>query len=110
MARVWAHSQQKGGELLVMLALADFANDGGECWPSIPVLAQKARLSERQTRRVLNTLEVADEIRRSRSNGGRNRRSHYFIIVAENPDKITLKEKQGKNNNEIGDTENLKPM
>jgi hypothetical protein len=24
MARVWAYSQQKGGELLVMLALADF--------------------------------------------------------------------------------------
>ena len=30
MTRVWAHSQQKGGELLVMLALADFANDAGE--------------------------------------------------------------------------------
>ena len=91
MARVWAHSQQKGGELLVMLALADFANDTGECWPSIPVLAQKARLSDRQTMRVLNTLQSSGELRRSRSNGGRNRRSHYFITVTENPDKITVK-------------------
>ena len=63
MSRVWAHSQQKGGELLVMLALADFANDAGEAWPSIPVLSEKARLSARQTQRVLNTLEAAGESR-----------------------------------------------
>ena len=47
MARVWAHSKTKDGKLLVMLALADFSNDTGECWPSIPVLAVKARLTER---------------------------------------------------------------
>ena len=63
MARVWAHSQRKDGELLVLLALADFANDSGKCWPSIPVLAAKARLTERQTRRVLSKLEQAGEIR-----------------------------------------------
>src|SRR5262249_22305654 len=57
MTRVWTHSQRKDGELLVMLALADFANDAGECWPSILTLAQKARLTERQTRRVLKRLE-----------------------------------------------------
>lgn len=110
MARVWAHSQQKGGELLVMLALADFANDAGECWPSIRVLAQKARLSERQTRRVLNTLEASRELRRSRSNGGRNRRSHYVITVTENPDKITLSELPCKNNTDAGDQKTLTPM
>ena len=97
MARVWAHSQRKDGELLVMLAVADFANDAGECWPSIPVLAAKARLTERQTRRVLIKLEEAGEIRRQKSNGGRNRRNHYFITIPENPDNITLKELQGKN-------------
>ena len=97
MARVWSRSQRKDGELLVMLALADFANDQGESFPSIPVLAQKARLTERQTRRVLNKLETAGEIRRVKSNGGRNRRNHYFITLSENPDKITGKELQGKN-------------
>jgi Helix-turn-helix domain len=110
MARVWAHSQRKDGELLVMLALADFANDGGESWPSIPILAQKARLTERQTRRVLKKLQEAGEVRRSLSNGGRNRRNHYFITVSENPDNITGKELQGKNNPVIGDTKNLVPM
>jgi hypothetical protein len=110
MARVWAHSQRKDGELLVMLALADFANDAGESWPSIPVLAAKARLTERQARRVLNTLEAVGEIRRRRSNGGRNRRNHYFIAITENPDNITLKELQGKNNPVICDTKTLTPM
>jgi hypothetical protein len=38
MAHVWAHSQRKDGELLVMLALADFANDAGESWPSLKQL------------------------------------------------------------------------
>jgi uncharacterized phage protein (TIGR02220 family) len=110
MARVWVHSQRKDGELLVMLALADFANDAGECWPSIPTLAKKARLTDRQTRRVLNGLETAGEIRRSRSNGGRNRRNHYFITLSENPDNITLTKLQGKNNPVIGDTKTLTSM
>lgn len=110
MARVWAHSQRKDGELLVMLALADFANDAGECWPSIPILAAKARLTERQTRRVLSKLEEAGEIRRVKSNGGRNRRNHYFITLSENPDNVTGKELQGKNNSVIGDTKTLTPM
>jgi hypothetical protein len=110
MARVWSYSQRKDGELLVMLALADFANDAGESWPSIPVLAAKARLTDRQTRRVLTKLETAGEVRRVKSNGGRNRRNHYFITVSENPDIITGKELQGKNNPVIGDTKTLTPM
>ena len=110
MSRVWDHSLQKGGDLLVLLALADFANDAGECWPSVPIIAQKARLTERQTQRVLNALESAGEVKRNRSNGGRNRRNRYFITVPENPDKITVTKLQGKNNSEIRDTKTLTPM
>jgi hypothetical protein len=107
MARVWAHSSRKDGELLVLLALADFSNDQGESWPSIPNLAQKARLTERQLRRVLAKLEDAGEIRRIRSNGGRNKRTRYFIHLLENPDNITLKELQGKNNTVTSDRKTL---
>jgi hypothetical protein len=92
LARVWAHSNQSGGALLVMLALADFANDDGECWPSIPVLAEKARLTERGIQYLLPILEQAGEIRRIRSTGGRNRRSHYFVTVSENGERVSLKE------------------
>src|SRR5262245_44467095 len=110
MARVWEYSQQEGGGLLVMLALADFANDAGECWPSIPILARKARLTERQTRRLLNNLEEVGEIRRRKSNGGRNRRNHYYITLFENFDNITGKELPGKNNPVIDQTKTLTPM
>lgn len=110
MSRVWSHSQQRGGELLVMLALADFANDAGESWPSVPTLAQKARLTERQTQRVLKNLEESGELRRTKSNGGRNRRSHYFVTITENPDIITVTKLHRKNNSEICDTETLTPM
>src|SRR5215470_1217237 len=72
--------------------------------------SKKARLTERQTRRVLTKLEEAGEIRKSQSTGGRNRRNHYFIILTENPDVITGKELQGKNNSVIGDTKTLTPM
>jgi predicted transcriptional regulator len=111
MERVWAHSRAKGGELLVMLALADFANkETGESWPSIETLAEKARLTDRQTQRILNELEKAGEISRVRSNGGRNRRNRYVITVNENPDKITLKKLHRKNNGVIDDTKTLTPM
>jgi len=108
--RVWANSRQSGGSLLVMLALADLANDEGECWPSIPVLAQKARLTDRQIWYLLPKLEEAGEIRIKRSNGGRNRRNHYLVTVSENPENISVKNIQGNSFSEICDTKTLKPI
>lgn len=46
MAIVWAHSPYRGESLLLHLALADFANDEGSCFPSQKTLAKKARCSE----------------------------------------------------------------
>jgi hypothetical protein len=109
MARVWTYSQQSGGSLLLMLALADFANDAGECWPSIPVLAHKARLTEREIRYLLPKLEQAGELRLDRSKGGRNRRNRYLVTIEENPENISLKQIQGNNFTEICDTKTLKP-
>jgi hypothetical protein len=56
MNRVWELETLKGGRLLLMLAIADHANDAGECWPSQRHLAKKARLNERQVRRVVDSL------------------------------------------------------
>ncbi len=110
MGRVWAQSSRKDGELLVLLALADFANDQGESWPSVPVLAHKARLSERQARKVLDKLEQAGEIRRVRSNGGRNRRNHYVVLLPENPEIKTLIKEQGLINPVSYDRKTLSPV
>ena len=110
MARVWAYSRQSGGSLLLMLALADFADDAGECWPSIPVLAQKARLTEREIRYLLPKLEEAGEVQLKRSNGGRNRRNRYLVTVTENPESISVKNIQGNSFSEICDIKTLKPI
>ncbi|MGB3426142.1 MAG: helix-turn-helix domain-containing protein [Castellaniella sp.] len=57
MARVWADYPGGGGsELLTLLALADWSDDAGRCWPSVAAIAGKARLSRSQTQRVVHGL------------------------------------------------------
>ena len=56
MSEVWSSAPVSGSELLVLLALADFADDGGECWPAIETLAAKARLKRRATQYAVRTL------------------------------------------------------
>jgi hypothetical protein len=60
---VWLGSRNKSGNLLVLLALADHADDQGIAWPGVPLLARKARLSERHTRRCLNQLVASGELK-----------------------------------------------
>jgi hypothetical protein len=79
MSEVWKHSRATGADLLVMLALADFSNDHGESFPSLRIIAQKARLTVRGVCKILDKREAAGEIRRNRSRGGKNRRTRYFI-------------------------------
>jgi len=53
MSIVW-DSQLGPNEKLVLLALADFANDNGEnAWPSVATIAQKTSLGERTVQRKL---------------------------------------------------------
>lgn len=53
MNQVWDNQELKHGRLITMLALADHANDAGECWPSHAQLEEKTRLTDRQLRRVI---------------------------------------------------------
>lgn len=63
MTAVWEHSQHKGTELLLLLALADFAHDdGGGIYPKVDTMAKKIRMSERNTRYVLRKLEDSGEL------------------------------------------------
>ncbi len=62
MTRIWEHAQHKGSALLLLLALADYANEEGICWPSIETLAAKIRMSERQTQRMLRDLIVRGDV------------------------------------------------
>jgi helix-turn-helix protein len=61
---VWDRSRvRRSSDLLVLLAIADYAhNDGRNAWPSTKTLAQRARCSERNVRRILERLERMGEI------------------------------------------------
>ena len=52
--RVWENSMATGADLLVMLALADFADEYGRSYPSTITLARKARVNERTAHRAVN--------------------------------------------------------
>ena len=56
MTKVWASYPGAGSELLAMLALADWADDNGNCYPSMSAIAKKIRLSKSQAQRVVHGL------------------------------------------------------
>lgn len=55
-SHVWRVSPYKGDKLLIHMALADFANDEGFCFPSQRTLAKKARTSEGYVRAVIKQM------------------------------------------------------
>ena len=81
MTAVWDSTPYEGGELLVLLALADWADDQGRCWPSVPSIAQKARMKERQVYNILRKLRD-DAIIHCKPGGGRGRSTTYLIDIA----------------------------
>lgn len=58
MSAIWESDRFEGGVLLVLLAMADYANEEHECRPSVAALARKARLSDRQVSRILKQLRT----------------------------------------------------
>ena len=59
MADLWddeAEVDLKGNALLVALALADYANDDGVCWPKLGTIARRTRMTERSITRILASL------------------------------------------------------
>jgi hypothetical protein len=88
LAQVWADpyfGQTQKSELLVALAIADFARkEDGKAWPSIETLARKARTSVRQAQEACRTLEKAGKLR-IEPGGGQNGTNAYFLLCAPQP-------------------------
>lgn len=59
LTKVWDGYPGGGSELLTLLALADWSDDDGHCFPSIRKIAEKVRLKERQAQRVVHSLIAA---------------------------------------------------
>jgi Helix-turn-helix domain len=76
--RVWRTSRAEEGTLVVLLALADYANAEGWAWPSMDMLTLKARCSKPTLLRRLRWLEAAGEVEVAHGSG-RYRRNRYRL-------------------------------
>ena len=76
--RVWENSNQRGSDLLLLLALGDRSDDEGISWPGIAELSSKTRVDQRQVKRMLKNLEAVGELYVLRGTG-RGHANRYFI-------------------------------
>jgi helix-turn-helix protein len=64
----------------MMLALAEFANDNNECWPSIALLSEMTGLKDRQVQNLLRELQNAGHIEIQTNHGRKNTNVYRFIM------------------------------
>jgi len=86
MSQVWENADVADTDLLLLLAMADFANDDYTCWPSIETLAKRIRKTTRSVTRSVNSLEQKGFIEVLVRGAGRQS-SRYKILVSAVKDK-----------------------
>jgi hypothetical protein len=62
MTHVWNNSKQKGSRLLMLLAIADYANDEGSAYPGLESLARKTRQTKRNAIRIIEKIVEDEEL------------------------------------------------
>ena len=90
MTNVWENSIAKGSVLLLLLAIADNANDDGEAWPGTEYLAHKIRMSERQVIRLRQKLYDSGEL--EYISGGNFKGDKLSVKVCIKGDKLSVKD------------------
>lgn len=91
MTRVWDRTDLSQSETLVMLALADHADESGECWPSMARVAEKARVQRRAAQRIVQKLEAMGLLTVERS-VGRSNTNRFTLHVEPLPENKGVEE------------------
>jgi hypothetical protein len=99
MAWVWRHGPKEPTDRLVLLAVADHADEAGHAYPSMAGIAEKACLSERGARKIVRRLEAQGWLR-VEVGGGRGGKSRYWVQMAIKGEQETGNEKPGMRNPE----------
>ena len=81
MSAVWERDDLTSTQKLVLLALADWANDEGLCWPSIDRVALKASLTSRGVQKTIRSLEEMQFLRKEEIKGRGNK---YWVSMPTN--------------------------
>lgn len=84
MARVWEFSRNRGNDLLMLLAIADFSDDDGNAYPSVQTLAEKCRMKSRNANLILASLRQSGELE-IRQNEGPSGTNRYRIVLPSQP-------------------------
>jgi len=81
MSAVWERDDLTSTQKLVLLALADWANDEGLCWPSVDRVALKASLTSRGVQKTIRALEEMQFLRKEEIKGRGNK---YWVSMPTN--------------------------
>lgn len=90
MAAVWDNGPAGQSDRFVLLAIADYANDEGQAWPSIAGLCRKTCMSERGIQTVIRRLESTGWL--SIEVGGGRRNCNLYTIKTPHMDAETPQE------------------
>ena len=93
MSAVWEREDMDASERLVMLSLADHADDEGVCYPSIARLCKRTSLANRTVQMAVKRLEARGLIY-VEPNAGRNG-TNMFYLFASGPVRQVSKERTG---------------
>ncbi len=93
MSQVWKHSSLKDGrELLTLLALADWADDNGGCFPSYDTIAKKVRVKKRtHAIKIVKDLIAAGELFKVGKDGSHD--SNLFVVLTGANNNASIKER-----------------
>jgi hypothetical protein len=95
-SKIWETKVEKGADLLVWLALADYANDEGKCWPSIPTIARRCGYSVRYVTRIIGRLKARGRINLNYRTG----HSTMYKVITPEPQFVGSGEQQAMGSNE----------
>ncbi len=84
MSAVWEREDLDASERLVMLSLADHADDDGVCYPSIARLCKRTSMSDRGVQKVLSRLQERGFLR-VEIGAGRSGSNRYFVTATPEP-------------------------
>lgn len=90
---VWTQSKAEGADRLVLLALADFADETGKCFGSWGTMQRKTRLARSTIARCINRLEEAGELAEvepAKTINGRNMATVWQLPVGRCQDETGL--------------------
>lgn len=76
---VWDYSHETAQRRLVLLALADYADDSGRCFPSLTQVAQKCRIAKATASRIIAHLVKQGVVLIVENRSGRGHRHQYMI-------------------------------